>query len=65
MNIIFCFKLGKNASETRKILQQPYSGDPLSHSSILEWFRGFRDCRESLKDDPHTGRSDFWPNITS
>jgi GH24 family phage-related lysozyme (muramidase) len=49
--IKFCFKLGKSASETYKLLQKAYGSDSLSRSTTFERFKRFREGRESLEDD--------------
>lgn len=56
INIKFCFKLGKTAAETYEMLKQVYGEEALSRSRTFEWFKRFRDGRESVEDDPHTGR---------
>jgi hypothetical protein len=47
----FCFKFGKNASETYELLQKAFGSDSLSCSMTFEWFKLFREGRELLEDD--------------
>ena len=49
--------MGKIAAETFKKLKQVYGEKALSSSKTFEWFKHFRDVRESVEDDRHTGRS--------
>lgn len=55
-NIKFCFKIGKTATETYNLIKQVYGDDALSRGRVFEWFARFRDGREELEDDAHTGR---------
>jgi hypothetical protein len=54
--IKFCFILRKSASETYELLQKAYGSDSLSRSTIFEWFKQFREGRDSLEDDVRSGR---------
>ena len=49
--IKFCFKLGKNATETYERLQTAF------WASDFEWHKRFKEGRESVKDDERCGRS--------
>jgi transposase len=37
------------------MLQTVYGDEALSHSSVFEWFKQFKDTREDLQDDPRRG----------
>lgn len=50
----FCFKLGKNFTET--FLQKVFGDESMSRTSTYEWYRRFKDVRTSTEDDPHLGR---------
>ena len=50
----FCFKLGKNFTETFQMLQQAYGG--LSRTPCHEWYQRFESGRTSIEDDPKSGR---------
>ncbi|XP_027849961.2 protein GVQW3-like [Aphis gossypii] len=54
--IKFCLKLGKNASETYTMIKTAFGDDSLSRSVTFEWFIRFKDSRQSIKDDPRSGR---------
>jgi transposase len=54
--IKFCFKLGKSASETYELLQKAYGSDSLSRSTTFEWFKRFREGRQSMEDVERSGR---------
>jgi len=56
INIKFCFKLGRNATETYEMLKLVYGDDCLSRSSVFEWFSRFKDGREDFEDDARSGR---------
>ena len=55
--IKFCFKLGKNASETYGMLQTAFPPSCMNRASIFEGQRRFKDVRESVGDDERCGRS--------
>ncbi|GBN20695.1 Putative uncharacterized protein FLJ37770 [Araneus ventricosus] len=56
VNIKFCFKLGKTATETHEMLVKVYDVDAVSKKCIFEWFKRFRDGKENVKDEPRSGR---------
>jgi hypothetical protein len=56
INIKFCAKLGKNASETLKMLTEVYGADAMKNSSVFEWHKRFKECQVDVKDDERTGR---------
>ena len=49
--IKFCFKLGKNTTETYGMLQTAF------RASVFEWHKKFKEGRESVRDDERCGRS--------
>ena len=54
--IKFCFKLGKNAAtETYGMLQDCFWS--MNQASVFEWHKGFKDGRESMRDDERCGGS--------
>ncbi|GBN64197.1 hypothetical protein AVEN_11778-1 [Araneus ventricosus] len=53
VNIKFCFKLGKKATETHEMLVKV---DAVSKKCVFEWFKCFRDGKEDVKDEPRSGR---------
>ena len=55
--IKFCFKLGKNATETYGILQTVFGPSCLNRASVFEWHKRFKEDRESVRDDERCGCS--------
>ena len=54
--IKFCFKLGKNATETYEILQTGFGASCMNRVSVFEWHKRFKEGRESVRDDERCGR---------
>ena len=55
--IKFCFKLGKNATETYGMLQTAFGASCMNQASVFEWHKRFKEGRESVRDDERYGRS--------
>ena len=55
--IKFCFKLGKNATETYGMLQTAFGAFCMNRASVFEWHKRFKEGRESVRDDEKCGRS--------
>ena len=55
--IKFCFKLGKNATETYGMLQTAFQPSCMNRASVFEWHKTFKEGRESVRDDERCGRS--------
>ena len=55
--IKFCFKLGKNATETYGMLQTAFRPSCMNRASVFEWHKRFKEARESVRDDEKCGRS--------
>ena len=55
--IKFCFKLGKNATETYGMLQTAFETFCMNRASVFEWYKRFKEGRESVRDDERCGRS--------
>ena len=55
--IEFCFKLGKNATETYGMLQTAFWPSCMNWASVFEWHKRFKEARESVRDDEKCGRS--------
>ena len=49
--IKFCFKLGKNATETYGMLQTAFRQSCMNRTSVFEWHKRFKEGRESVRDD--------------
>ena len=45
--INFCFKLGKNVTETYGILQTAFAASCMNRASVFEWHKRFKEVRES------------------
>jgi len=56
VNIKFCYKLGKTATETHEILVQVYGTEAVSRKCVYDWFKCFRDGKETTEDEPRSGR---------
>ena len=55
--IKFCFKLGKNASETYGMLPTAFRPSCMYRASVFEWHKRFKEGRESVRDDERCCRS--------
>ena len=48
--IKFCFKLGKNATETYGMLQTAVQPSCINQESVFEWHKRFKEGRGSVRD---------------
>ena len=55
--IKFCFKVGKNATETYGMLQSAFWPSCMNRASVFEWHKRFKESTESVKDDERCWRS--------
>ena len=55
--IKFCFKLGKNVTEMYGMLQTAFQPSCMNRASVFEWYKKFKEGRESVRDDERCGRS--------
>ena len=55
--IKFCFKLGKNATETYGIVQTAFRVSCMNRALVFEWHKRFKEGRESVRDDERCGGS--------
>ena len=55
--INFCFKLGKNATETYGMLHTAFRSYCMNRASVLEWHKRFKEGMESVRDDKRCGRN--------
>ncbi|GBM28808.1 Putative uncharacterized protein FLJ37770 [Araneus ventricosus] len=53
VDIKFCFKLDKTATETHQMLVKVYGVKAVSKQCVFKWFKRFRDGKE---DEPRSGR---------
>jgi len=56
INIKFCVKIDKSASETLALLTVAYGEYAMKKSSVFEWHRRFKEGREDVQDDPTSGQ---------
>ena len=56
INIKFCVKIGKSASETLALLTVVYGEYAMKKSRVFEWHRWFKEGREDVQDDPRSGQ---------
>ena len=54
--IKFCVKLGETGIETFNKLKQAYGEHALSRSQVFKWYKAFSEGRESIEDEPRSGR---------
>ena len=52
-----CFKLGKNATETYGILQTAFRPSCMNRASVFDWYKRFKEGRESVRDNERCWRS--------
>ena len=55
--IKFCFKLGKNATEMYGMLQTVFWPSCMNRAWVFEWYKRFKEGRESVRDNERCGRS--------
>ena len=55
--IKFCFKFGKNATETYGMLQTAFRPSCMTRASVFEWHKRFKESTKSVRDDERCGRS--------
>ena len=55
--IKYCFKLGKNATETYGMLQTAFGASCMNRASVFKWVKRFREGRKSVRDHKRCGRS--------
>ena len=55
--IKFCFKLGKNGTETYGMLQIAFRPSCMNRASVFEWHKRFEEGRLTGRDDKRCGRS--------
>ena len=55
--IKFCFKLGKDATEMYGMLQTDFQPSCMNRASVFEWYKRFKEGKESVRDDERCGRN--------
>ena len=56
INIKFCVKLGKTATETLKMLRDVYGYSSMSRTKVFEWHKRFEEGREDVELYLKSGR---------
>jgi transposase len=56
VNVKFCLKLGKSATETCDLLKIVYGDQCLSRTQVYVWFKRFKEGRKEIGDDQGPGR---------
>ena len=56
ININFCVKFEKTATETLKMLRNVYGDSSMSRTRVFEWHKRFVEGREDVEGDPKKGR---------
>ena len=54
--IKFCVKLGRNVEETFEMLRTAFVVQCLSCARIFKWHKRFKEGRDSVDDNPRSGR---------
>ena len=57
--IKFCFKLGKDATESYGILQPDFGRSCMNQASVFEWHKRYKEGSESVGDDEKCGMSKY------
>ena len=55
--IKFCFKRGKDTTETYEMLQTAFRPSFMNQASVFKWHKRFKEGRESVRDDERCGRT--------
>ena len=55
--IKFCFKLGKNATETYGVLLAAFRPSCMNRASVFQWHKRFKEAKESAMDDERCVRT--------
>ena len=58
----FCCKLGKNFTDTFRLLNQVYGKDCMSWTQCYEWFKYFKEGRMSVGEDSRPRQPSAWTN---
>ena len=56
INIKFCVKLGKTATEALKMLREVYGDFSMSRTRVFKWHKRFAEGREDVEDNPKSER---------
>ena len=56
VSVKFSYKLKNAAVETHEVLVQAYQKEAVSKKCVCEWFKRFRDGKETVEDESRSGR---------
>ena len=56
VNLKFLVKLEKSFTEAYAMLKEVYGNECLSRTQVFEWFKRFKEGRETTENDPRPGR---------
>jgi len=56
VNVKFCVKLGKSATEMYSLLKKFYGDEYLFRTQVFEWFKRVKEGREEIGDDQRPSR---------
>jgi hypothetical protein len=56
INIKFCMKIGKNASETLALLTVVYGEYAMKKLSVFEWRKQLKEGQQDVQGDPRSGQ---------
>jgi hypothetical protein len=56
INMKFCVRIDRSASETLALLTVAYGECAMKKSSVFEWHRRFKEGQEDVQDDPRSGQ---------
>ncbi|GFT46665.1 protein GVQW3 [Trichonephila clavipes] len=54
--IKFCFTLGTTFTETYEMMKTAFGDEAMIRARVFEWFRRFKESRQSVNSDPRSGR---------
>jgi transposase len=55
VNMKFCFRLGKSATETHEMLVEVYGDAAVTRNTVYKWYERFRSGSESIDDEERPG----------
>jgi len=56
VNVKFCVKLGKSASEPYDLFKKDYGDECISLTQVFDWFKRFKEGKEEVGDYQRPGR---------
>jgi transposase len=56
VNMKFCFRLGKSATETHEMLVEVYGDTAVTRNTVYKWYERFRSGSDLIDDEERPGR---------